>query len=121
MSKTILIVEDNDLNMSLFDEILKIDGYNTIHSIDGNDVLEIARDRLPDLIVMDIQLPGRSGLDLAKELKSDGKLKHIPIIAVTAFVMRGDENRILEAGCDGYLAKPITVPVFLDMVAKHLH
>ncbi len=120
MTKTILIVEDNALNMKLFDQLLQSNGYNTIKSIDGSDVLEIAQDKMPDLIIMDIQLPGRSGLEITKDLKTDEKLKHIPVIAVTAFAMKGDESAILEAGCDDYIPKPINVPIFLETVAKHL-
>ena len=69
---------------------------------------------------MDIQLPGRSGLEITQDLKTDDDLKHIPVIAVTAFAMKGDESKILEAGCDDYIAKPISVPMLLDTVAKHL-
>jgi two-component system, cell cycle response regulator DivK len=118
--KTILIVEDNVLNMRLFDQVLIANGYRTILSTDGSDVLEIADKRRPDLIVMDIQLPTRSGLDLTRELKANENLKHIPIIGVTAFAMKGDERKILETGCDDYMAKPISVPAFLEMVAKQL-
>lgn len=120
MAKTILIVEDNELNMKLFGSLLESKGYETIKSIDGSDALEIARERRPDLIIMDIQLPHRSGLEITKDLKADDALKHIPVIAVTAFAMKGDESKILEAGCDAYIAKPISVPTFLETVAKHL-
>jgi len=120
MTKTVLIVEDNALNMKLFDQLLQVSGYNTIKSIDGSDVLEIAQDKMPDLIIMDIQLPGRSGLEITLDLKADEELKHIPVIAVTAFAMKGDKTKILEAGCDDYIPKPISVPVFLETVAKHL-
>ncbi len=120
MTQTVLIVEDNDLNMKLFDQLLQVSGYNTIKSIDGSDVLEIAKDQMPDLIIMDIQLPGRSGLEITKDLKADEALKHIPVVAVSAFAMKGDETKILEAGCDDYIPKPISVPVFLETVAKYL-
>ncbi len=120
MTKTILIVEDNALNMKLFDLLLQADGYQTILSIDGSDVLEVARNQKPDLIIMDIQLPARSGLEITKDLKADESLKHIPVVAVTAFAMNGDENMILEAGCDDYIAKPISIPNFLETVVKHL-
>ncbi|NQU56667.1 MAG: response regulator [Rhodospirillales bacterium] len=120
MAKTILIVEDNALNMKLFDGLLQSAGYETIKSVDGSDVLEIANNLRPDLIIMDIQLPGRSGLELTKDLKADEELKHIPIIAVTAFAMKGDEKKILEAGCDDYIPKPISIPTFLMTVVKHL-
>jgi two-component system, cell cycle response regulator DivK len=120
MNKTILIVEDNAPHMKLFDQLLRATGYETILSVDGSDILEIAKDQIPDLIIMDIQLPGRSGLEITKDLKSDEELKHIPVVAVTAFAMKGDESKILEAGCDDYIAKPISVPTFLETVTKHL-
>ena len=120
MTKTILIVEDNTLNMKLFNDILQANGYDTIQSIDGTDVLEIAKVQKPDLIIMDIQLPVRSGLEITKDLKADEELKHIPVVAVTAFAMRGDERMIREGGCDDYIAKPISVPIFLETIAKHL-
>ena len=120
MTKTVLIVEDNELNMKLLDQLLRVNGYDTIQSIDGSDVLEIAKDKMPDLIIMDIQLPGRSGLEITKDLKADEELKHIPVVAVTAFAMKGDESLMLKAGCDDYIPKPISVPVFLETVAKYL-
>ncbi|OEJ67731.1 response regulator [Magnetovibrio blakemorei] len=120
MTKTILIVEDNALNMKLFNDLLQTNGYDTIQSIDGSDVLEIAKNQMPDLIIMDIQLPGRSGLEITKDLKADKALKQIPVIAATAFAMKGDESKIREAGCDDYISKPILIPAFLETVAKHL-
>ena len=120
MAKTILIVEDNALNMKLFNDLLKSRDYVTLQSNDGSDVLEIAKGQSPDLIIMDIQLPGRSGLDLTKDLKADDDLKHIPIVAVTAFAMKGDEEKIREAGCDDYIAKPISIPIFLETMEKFL-
>jgi len=120
MTKIILIVEDNDLNMSLFDQLLRADGYRTILSIDGTDALQLAKERRPDLIIMDIQLPYRSGLEITKDLKADKELKHIPVIAVTAFSLKGGIEKILAAGCDDVLGKPVSVPSFLEIVAKHL-
>lgn len=120
MTKKILIVEDNEQNMRLFDQLLQAYGYSTVKSTDGSDVIDLVRANNPDLIIMDIQLPGRSGIEITKDLKSDQNFKHIPIIAVTAFAIKGDENVILEAGCDDYIAKPINVRVFLETVAKHL-
>lgn len=119
-SKTIFIIEDNDLNMKLFCDLLHADGYETIQSSDGKKVLEIAHERRPDLIIMDIQLPNRSGLDLTKLLKSDEHLTHIPIVAVTAYAMKGDRRKILDAGCDDYIAKPILIPEFLETIARHM-
>ncbi len=121
MSKTILIVEDNDLNMKLFNDLLQAHGYETLQTMDGRDVLKLAHEHSPDLIIMDIQLPEISGLEVTKMLKADEKLKDIPVIAVTAFAMKGDEEKILEGGCEGYIAKPISVPNFLETVAKFLN
>ena len=119
-AKTILIVEDDELNMQMFNSLLQSNGYNTIKSSCGSDILELAYKHRPDLIVMDILLPERSGLELTKILKADEKLKAIPIFAVTAFAMKDDEKRIRDAGCDDYLAKPISVPAFLARVENHL-
>ena len=116
-NKTVLIVEDNDLNMKLFHDLLEMRGYNTLQAKDGVEGFEIAREHHPDLILMDIQLPGVSGLEVAKWLKDDGALKSIPVIAITAFAMKGDEKKILEGGCDGYICKPISFPNFLQTVA----
>ncbi len=121
MPKTILIVEDNDLNMKLFNDLLQAHGYETLQTMDGRDVLKLARDHSPDLIIMDIQLPEISGLEVTKMLKADDELKDIPVIAVTAFAMKGDEEKIREGGCEGYIAKPISVPTFLETVAKFLN
>jgi two-component system cell cycle response regulator DivK len=119
--KKILIVEDNELNMKLFNDLLQAHGYETIQTMDGRDVLQIVRDQMPDLIVMDIQLPEISGLEVTKMLKADDTLKSIPVIAVTAFAMKGDEEKIREGGCEGYLAKPISVPSFLETIASFLN
>ena len=120
MAKTILIVEDNELNMKLFNDLLQAHGYDTVQTKDGKDAMELARIHRPDLIVMDIQLPQISGLEIARALKADAKLKHIPIIAVTACAMKGDEEKIRQGGCEGYIAKPISVPHFLKTVARFL-
>ena len=119
-TKTILIVEDNATNMKLFNDLLHVSGYDTIKSVDGSDVLQVSKDQKPDLIIMDIHLPGRSGLELTGDLKADKGLKHIPVVAVTASFMRGDEQKFLEAGCDDYIATPIFIPTFLETMDKHL-
>lgn len=121
MPKTILIVEDNDLNMKLFNDLLQAHGYDTVQTMDGRNALALAREHMPDLILMDIQLPEISGLEVTKMLKADDDLRHIPVIAVTAFAMKGDEEKIREGGCEGYIAKPISVPTFLETVAKFLN
>ena len=116
MPKTILIVEDDVLNMKLFNDLLQARGYDILLSVDGKDAIDLARKHHPDLIIMDIQLPEISGVEHTKVLKADDALKDIPVLAVTAFVLKGDEEKILEAGCDGYIAKPISVPNFLETV-----
>ena len=118
--KTILIVEDNELNMKLFEDLLEAHGYDTIQTSDGRDVLDIARDKMPDLIIMDIQLPEISGLEVTALLKKEDDLKHIPVIAVTAFAMKGDEEKILQGGCQDYISKPISVVDFIRVVSKHI-
>ncbi len=118
--KTVMIVEDNELNMRLFNDLLQAQGYNTVRSADGKDVLRLARQHRPNLILMDVQLPGVSGVELTRTLKADAELRTIPVVAVTAFAMKGDEEKIRESGCDGYLSKPISIPVFLETVAKFI-
>jgi len=116
MSKTILVVEDNELNMKLFHDLLDAHGYNVVQTNDGMEALEIAREVHPDLILMDIQLPEVSGLEVTRWLKDDNDLKHIPVIAVTAFAMKGDEEKMRDGGCEAYIAKPISIPSFLETV-----
>ena len=116
MSKTILIVEDNELNMKLFSDLLEAKGYTTVKTGNGMDAMELARAHQPDLILMDIQLPEVSGLDVTRWLKEDDDLRHIPVVAVTAFAMKGDEERIRSGGCEAYISKPISVSNFLDTV-----
>ena len=118
MAKIILIVEDDDLSMKLATDLLHAHGYDILHSVDGKDTLPLAREHHPDLIIMDIQLPEISGMEYTKMLKADEGLKDIPVLAVTAFAMKGDEEKILEAGCDGYIAKPISVTHFLETVER---
>ena len=120
MSKTILIVEDNELNMKLFSDILLMQGYKIAKSMDGSDAVDLTRSEHPDLILMDIQLPGRSGLDITRMLKADDDLKTIPVVAVTSLAMEGDREHILMHGCDGYIPKPITINGFLETISYHL-
>jgi two-component system, cell cycle response regulator DivK len=120
MSKTVLIVEDNELNMKLFHDLLEAHGYNTLETKDGREALRLAREHHPDLILMDIQLPEVSGLEVTKWIKEDASLRAIPVIAVTAFAMKGDEEKIREGGCEAYLAKPISVANFLETVEKFI-
>ena len=118
--KTILIVEDNALSMKLFHDLLEAHGYVTLQTKDGMEALKLAREHRPDLILMDIQLPEVSGLEVARQIKADDELRSIPIIAVTAFAMRGDEETFRQGGCDGYIAKPISVDKFLEVVEQFL-
>tara|TARA_R110002124_G_scaffold129483_1_gene290884 strand:- start:182748 stop:183125 length:378 start_codon:yes stop_codon:yes gene_type:complete len=120
MTKTVLIVEDNELNMKLFNDLLEAHNLATLQTKDGREVLDIVREHMPDLIIMDIQLPEVSGLEVTKWLKADDAFKHIPVIAVTAFAMKGDEQKIREVGCDDYISKPISVSHFMEVVHKHL-
>ena len=120
MTKSILIVEDNELNMKLFHDLLMAQGYQVLQSREGVQGFQTAREQKPDLIVMDIQLPAISGLEVTRWLKEDSDLAAIPVVAVTAFAMKGDETRILEGGCEAYIAKPISVTQFLETVARLL-
>jgi len=120
MAKTVLIVEDNELNMKLFHDLLEAHGFQTLQSRNGFDAMEIARAQRPDLILMDIQLPEVSGLEVTKWLKEDDDLRSIPVIAVTAFAMKGDEERIRQGGCEAYISKPISVAKFLETVKSYL-
>jgi len=120
MAKTVLIVEDNELNMKLFHDLLVAHGYETLQTSNGLKAVEIARENIPDLILMDIQLPEVSGLDVIKWIKEDDTLRQIPVIAVTAFAMKGDEERISAGGCEAYISKPISVGKFLETVKEFL-
>jgi two-component system cell cycle response regulator DivK len=119
-AKLILIVEDHELNLKLLQDLLEAQGYRTLQTGDGLEALHLARQNLPDLILMDIQLPDVSGLDVIRWLKEDPRTRRIPIIAVTAFAMSGDEKRVLDAGADAYVSKPISVVGFLRTVERFL-
>lgn len=121
MKKKVLIVEDNELNMKLFHDLLEAHGIDTLQTRDGKEAFQLAKDNLPDLIIMDIQLPEVSGLEITKVMKEDSDLKSIPVIAVTAFAMKGDEQKIREGGCEDYISKPISVTKFLEIVKKYLN
>lgn len=116
--KTILIVEDDVLNMKLYCILLESQGFNVLQSDDGSDAIELSRQHKPDLIIMDIQLPDVPGTHYIKLLKQDNELKNIPILAATAYTMKGDKNHILESGCDAYISKPIDTINFIDAVNK---
>lgn len=118
--KAILIVEDNPLSMKLLTDLMQVHGHRTIVTTDGMTALTLARLHRPDLILLDVQLPFVSGIEIVKWLKDGKETRHIPVIAVTAFAMKGDEDRIRRAGFDDYVAKPISVPAFMAKVNSYL-
>jgi two-component system, cell cycle response regulator DivK len=120
MQKSILIVEDNELNMKLFNDLLEAHGYKTVQTRSGVEAVELARTHKPNLILMDIQLPEVSGLQVTQWIKDDENLRHIPVIAITAFAMKGDEEKIRQGGCEAYLSKPISVVKFLETVRNYI-
>ncbi|MEQ1705936.1 MAG: response regulator [Rickettsiales bacterium] len=115
-----MIVEDNDLNLKLFRDLLAAHGYETLETKDGLEAIMLTRNERPDLVLMDIQLPEISGLDVTRRLKADESISNIPIIAVTAFAMKDDEEKILSAGCEAYISKPISIQPFLNTVRRFL-
>ena len=120
MAKTVLIVEDNELNMKLFRDLLEAHGYQTSGTSNGIEALDLVRKLRPDLVLMDIQLPQVSGLEVTRWIKDDPELRTIPVVAVTAFAMKGDEERIREGGCEAYLSKPISVGKFIETVRRFI-
>jgi len=120
VAKKILVVEDNELNLKLFCDLLRAHGYEAEPVRDGREAMERARAFCPDLVIMDIQMPHVSGLELIEQMKSDDALKHIPIMAVTAYAAKGDEERIRDAGAEGYVSKPISVIRFVESVGALL-
>ncbi len=118
--KVVLVVEDNAISMRLYQALLEGHGYTMLQATNGMEGLRMAREHRPDLILMDMQLPKISGLEVTKQLKEDETLKSIPVIAVTAFAMVGDEKKYLENGCDGYISKPISITDLLQTVEHFL-
>lgn len=122
-SRKVLVVEDNDMNMQLVEYLLEEGGYEIAKAASGEEALSIARDPAmitPDLILMDIHLPGMDGLSVVRAMKSDERMRRVPILALTAHAMRGDKDRFLEAGCDGYISKPIDVKTFITSIEQYL-
>ena len=117
-AKTVLVVEDNDLNMMMFHDVLEARGYRVLKAPDGMTGWRLAQEHRPDLILMDIQLPDVSGLEVTGWLKDDETLKSIPVVAVTAFAMVGDKETYLAAGCDAYVSKPVSVTDFVKIVSE---
>lgn len=120
MRNVILIVDDDPQNLKLIRDLLQIKGYHTLEAVNGQQGVELAKSKEPDLILMDVQMPVMSGLEATKILKADDNTKTIPIISVTAYAMKGDEEKIREAGFDGYIAKPVDIKEFLTTIAKYL-
>jgi CheY-like chemotaxis protein len=117
---TILVVEDNDMNMQLAEYLLEEGGFAILKASSGEEALELTGRVLPDLILMDLHLPVLDGLSVVRRMKSEPRTQRIPILALTAHAMRGDRERFLEAGCDGYISKPIDVRTFIDDIRAHL-
>ena len=121
MNHTILVIEDNDINMELFrDILLRIGKYRMLEAVDAETGIRLARKHHPDLILMDIELPGMDGLTASRLIKNDGELADIPIVALTSYAMSGDEEKARAAGCSGYLTKPINTRSVLKEIAQHL-
>lgn len=119
-NRRVLVVEDNEMNSKLFRDLLQAHGYETLMTKDGLDALRLARQHRPALILMDIQLPEVSGMEVIRWLKQDAELRDIPVIAVTAFAMRGDEEKMRAGGCAGYLPKPISVERLMGAVRQFI-
>ena len=120
---TVLVVEDNDMNMQLVEYLLEEGGYAIVKATSGEEALSITRDAkkpAPDLILMDIHLPGMDGLSVVRQMKTDARTERVPILALTAHAMRGDKDRFLDAGCDGYISKPIDVKTFLSSIEQYI-
>jgi two-component system cell cycle response regulator DivK len=116
---TILIVEDNELNLKLLNDILEYHGYSILAARLGEESIQLARRYTPSLIILDMQLPDISGLEAARRLKADEQTRAIPIIAVTAFALQGDEAKVIASGCDAYVPKPLNVAEFVGTVARY--
>lgn len=121
MTKTVLIVEDNDLNLQLFEDVLEAEGISTLSATSGATAIELAQSEQPDLILMDIQLPEISGLEATRQLKTHETAARIPVIAVTAHALPGDEQRIRDGGCADYVSKPVRLGALVDAVKRHLN
>ena len=117
---TVLITEDNPKNRKVFKDILSVNGYKSIEAEDGEEGYKMAKEHKPDLIVMDVQLPGANGYEVTRRLKSEDDTKDIPIIIVTSFAMAGEENEAKAAGCNDYLSKPINIHKFIETIKKYL-
>ena len=120
MGKLILIVEDDPKSLKLFRDVLQVSGYATLEATDGRRGVQLAQEKKPDLVLMDIQLPVMDGVEATAILKADPATRDIPIIALTAYAMEEDQERVIQAGADGYLSKPIRIQRFLEEVKEYL-
>lgn len=120
MASRVLVVEDNEMNMQLFEYLLEESGFVILKAISGEEALKMVGQEMPDLILMDIHLPGMDGLSVVRQMKNDPSLRKIPILALTAHAMRGDKDRFLQAGCDGYISKPIDIKTFIPSIQKYV-
>lgn len=118
--KNVMVVEDNEKNRKLMRVVLKAKGYNVIEATTGEEALNLLKNQKPNIILMDIQLPGIDGLTLIKQIKADSVTKEIPIIAVTAYAMKGDEQKILDTGCEAYMSKPINTQELPLVIEKYI-
>ena len=119
-NETVLVIEDNEMNMKLVRSLLQIGKYSVLEAVDAESGIQLAREHHPDLIFMDIQLPGMDGLTATREIKNDPAAKDITIIALTSYAMQGDEEKAKNAGCAGYISKPIDTRSFLETVGQFL-
>jgi two-component system, cell cycle response regulator DivK len=115
----VLVVEDNDKNMKLFRDVLQAKGYETLEAVTGEEAVDLATEHLPDLVLMDVQLPGIDGVEALRRLRADDRTAGLRVVALTAQAMAGDRERFLEAGFDDYISKPVNVPEFVAAVARH--
>ena len=116
----ILVVEDNTVNLELFMDLIRMGGHECIHSTNGEDVLEIVKKEKPDLLLLDIQLPGIDGMEVGKILRADEETKNLKVVALTAYAMKGDKEMFLEKGFDGYIPKPVKMKEFLEAIEGYL-
>jgi CheY-like chemotaxis protein len=116
----ILVVDDNPTNLKLASALLRAEGHTVVPATDAEEAEALLAERVPDLILMDIALPGMDGLELTRRIKADARLRHVPVIALTAFAMKGDDDRAREAGCDGYITKPIDTRAMPTLVRQAL-
>lgn len=116
----ILVVDDNPTNLKLASALLRAEGHTVVPATDAEEAEALLAERVPDLILMDIALPGMDGLELTRRIKADPRLRHVPVIALTAFAMKGDDDRAREAGCDGYITKPIDTRAMPTLVRQVL-